>query len=166
MFVAFLLLAGTAQFLSVSAKNISFDDCGSKVGKLVSIDITPCKEEPCTLYKGEKATCTIIFIPSEEISSAKIQVYGIISEIKVPWKSFDLCSLTKCPIKSGQETKIILSLFVSPKYPSPLKLVVDIETKEQNKQMVFCAKFALEIKSKDRLRAMEQGRELDKNTKA
>ncbi|XP_031557482.1 NPC intracellular cholesterol transporter 2-like [Actinia tenebrosa] len=160
----FFFLAGACQLLGVSGKNISFADCGSKVGKIVSIDISPCKVEPCTFYKGENATCTIMFIPREDLSSAVIQAFGIISDVKVPWKSWSLCNLTKCPVKNAQETKIVLSLVVSPEYPT-IKLVVDIEMKDQTKQMVFCAKFSAEIKNKG-LRAMEQDSELGKDKKA
>ena len=150
MYAALFFLACTAQlFCCGAAKNISFADCGSKVGKIVGIDITPCDVEPCTFYKEENATCTITFIPYEEVTTraAMLKVYGIISSVKVLWKSWKVCDLTKCPVEKNKETKIVLSLVVKKEYPS-LKLVVEMEMKDQTEQTVFCGEYPAQIKNK------------------
>jgi Niemann-Pick C2 protein len=160
VYVVLLLVAGATQLLHVDAKKISFDACKSEGGKLLEIDVTPCKKQPCTFYKGTNVTCTVIFIPNEEIKTALIEIYGIVSGVKVPFTTSDGCKAgMKCPVKSGQETKIRFTLFVSRYYPS-LKLVVQLDMKDQTEKMNFCAKFSAQIEAK----GLRMGKEHDIDT--
>jgi hypothetical protein len=134
--VAFFLLASATQLLHVNAKNISFHVCKSEGGKLLEIDVT-------------NNTCTVGFIPNEEIKTALIEICGIIAGVKVPFTTSDGCKAgMKCPVKSGQETKLSFTLFVSRDYPS-LNLVVQLDMRDQTKKMNFCVQFNLsQLKAK------------------
>ena len=145
--VVFLLVSLLAV---ASCKKISYQKCPStkELGEIVSIDITPCEEEPCALKKGGNETITITFIPHEVVTGAKIYAYAIIGRIHVrlPLPNPDACQGygLSCPLKSGVKVKFALVEFISPYFPSGnLKLKAQI--KDQNGKSLICGIVKLHI---------------------
>lgn len=143
-FIAVLL-----TFTTVLSKQISYNNCtGQELGEILSIDITPCDEEPCVLKRGGNETVTINFIPQEAVSTAKIYAYAIFGLIPVPLPlpDPDACQghgLT-CPLKSGEAVEFVYTEYISEDFPvGGLKLKAGI--KDQNDNSIICGIVNLQI---------------------
>nr|CDJ55917.1 Niemann-Pick C 2 Like [Anemonia viridis]CDJ70587.1 Niemann-Pick C 2 Like [Anemonia viridis] len=130
------------------ARNLSFEDCGSKVGKLVSFDLSPCSQDPCFLKRGSNATGTVTFIPSEEVTSSKVYAYVIIGLIPVPLplpnqngcKGFGLT----CPLKSGKQYELVFSNSVDSRLPAGT-VTLKGELKDQEGNNIYCFEVSLTL---------------------
>ena len=143
-FIAVLL-----TFTTVLSKQISYNNCtGEELGEILSIDITPCDEEPCVLKRGGNETVTINFIPQEAVTTAKIYAYAIFGLIPVPLPlpDPDACQghgLT-CPLKSGEAVEFVYTEYISEDFPvGGLKLKAEI--KDQNDNSIICGIVNLQI---------------------
>ncbi|XP_078675410.1 NPC intracellular cholesterol transporter 2-like [Branchiostoma floridae x Branchiostoma belcheri] len=118
-----------------------FKDCGSKVAKINSINITPCETEPCPLVKGHNVSVVLEFTTNKQITKASAVVHAILSGVRVPYplQNPDGCkdSGLKCPIAGGGTYNYTSSLLVSKTYPS-IKLVVEWELKDQDGDVIWC----------------------------
>lgn len=154
VFFALLLLAVAA----VSSKKISYQSCASSSlgllplwssrGRIVYVDVTPCDQTPCVFKRGSKEKLTISFIPSEEITDAKIYAYGIYRgrRIPLPLPDHNACQGygLNCPLKSGVPAELVYNLEVKKMYPrGSYKLEALI--KDQNNNLVICAMIELKI---------------------
>nr|CDJ55918.1 Niemann-Pick C 2 Like [Anemonia viridis]CDJ70588.1 Niemann-Pick C 2 Like [Anemonia viridis] len=130
------------------ARKLSFKDCGSKVGKLVSFDLSPCSQDPCIIKRGSNATGTVTFIPSEEVTSSKVYMYAIIGFIPVPLPlpNTDGCKgygLT-CPLKSGKPDELVFSHSIDSTFPAGT-VTLKGELKDQEENNIFCGKISLTL---------------------
>lgn len=147
-----LILFGLmAFFISVAVGNsIHYKDCPNVDlhAKLASVDVTPCPVEPCHFHKGIEANCTITLTPEADVTSGKLEVYGIIKRLKVPFPlpQPDACQdhNLACPLKGGAESKLKISLPVKKIYPS-WQLIVQFGMKDQDDKYLFCIQFSVKI---------------------
>lgn len=133
----------------VSSKTIDFQSCASpKFGKISSVDVTPCDEDPCVFKRGSNETVTITFTPNEMVTEAKIFAYGIrgIFHVRLPIGNPDACQdhgLT-CPLKSGVEVKLDYTAYVQESCPTG-KFKVEALMKDQNGDVVICGIINVEV---------------------
>ena len=151
MKAALFLVVSLLAVAAVSCKQISYQNCSSsteELAEIVSIDLTPCDDEPCVLKKGANETVTITFIPHEVVTDAKIYAYAIFGLIPVPLPlpNPDACQkhgLT-CPLKSGVQVEFVLTEYISLDFPSG-KLKLKAEIKDQDGKSLLCGIVPLEI---------------------
>lgn len=58
-----VLLLTLALIVTVSGRQIKFDDCGN--GEVKSVDVDPCDQEPCQFKKGQEVTMTAVAVASK-----------------------------------------------------------------------------------------------------
>jgi len=138
----------------VSCTTLRFKDCGSQVGKIISIKTSPDVTQDGKMYvlhKGVDYTVNVTFTSTETTTTAHAKVYGIVAGIPVPFPlpNADGCtdSGIACPIESGQTYTYSTTLPVSTLYPS-VKVVVkwelfDHTTDNGNKLFCFESGFAV-----------------------
>lgn len=131
------------------ADPVKFIDCGSSAGEVVMVDINPCVSQPCQLHKGQSYSVNVTFKSAVESQTSTALVHGIIAGVPVPFPIpiEDGCkSGIQCPIQNGQQYHYQNSLPVKSEYP-PIKLTVEWELKDDNKNDLFCIKFPVQIVS-------------------
>ncbi|KAM9777268.1 NPC intracellular cholesterol transporter 2-like [Neosynchiropus ocellatus] len=131
------------------AEPVKFADCGSSVGKVVIVDITPCATQPCLLHKGQSYTVNVTFNSDVVSESSKAVVHGIIAGLPVPFPIpiEDGCeSGIQCPIQKQANYHYITTLPVKSEYPS-MRLVVKWELQDDRTDDLFCIKFPVSIVS-------------------
>ncbi|XP_028293629.1 NPC intracellular cholesterol transporter 2-like [Gouania willdenowi] len=141
-FVALLCLMGLS-----SADPVKFVDCGSTSGKVTIVDITPCPSQPCQLHKGDSYSVNVTFSSTVDSSSSTAVVHGILGGVPIPFSIpvGDGCkSGIQCPIQQQQIYNYQATLPVKTEYPS-LKLVVEWELRDDNKNDLFCVKFPVQL---------------------
>lgn len=137
---------------AISSKRIRHQSCTSQTrGEIMSVDVTPCDQDPCSFRRGVQETLTIKFIPSEDFSSAKIYANGM-KDMRGSERSISLpinhnaCQgygLT-CPQQAGVLAELAFS--VKPPFYIPRgDYALEVFIKDQNNNMVVCAKISLEI---------------------
>lgn len=131
--------------------NIKFGNCTDvKVleGKLISVDITPCPEEPCVFHKGTNVTATITFSPNVMVTDGTLQVYGIIAGIRTPFplEHPDACENhgIECPLKSHVTYSLNITLEIKPEYPS-IQIIAEMKFKLPDDGTLFCFLFPMRI---------------------
>ncbi|KAK6481480.1 NPC intracellular cholesterol transporter 2-like [Huso huso] len=126
-----------ASLVAVSvAEPIKYLDCGSVVGKISSVDVTPCTVN--TVVSSDAASQT-----------SKAIVHGVIAGVPIPFPipNEDGCkSGIQCPIQQQKTYSYVNQLPVKTEYPS-LKLVVEWELRDDNNKDYFCFKFPVQITS-------------------
>ncbi|PAA63663.1 hypothetical protein BOX15_Mlig025232g2 [Macrostomum lignano] len=141
MKLTLLFAALACAFAAVLADPVKFKDCGSKVGKINSVDINPCPKLPCELKRGTKVGVTVDFTSSESATAVKSVVHGVISGIAVPFPLPDpnACNAMspKCPLSNGASYKYTNALEVQQAYPT-LALVVRWELTDSNNNDLVC----------------------------
>ncbi|CAH1792715.1 unnamed protein product, partial [Owenia fusiformis] len=128
--------------LTAIVESVSWKDCGSKAGKIASVNVTGCEAEgTCSLKHGTNVTVSACFVPSEVVKTVKANVHGVLSIIPVPFplSNPDGCvnSNLQCPLQAGKQYCYRSSIFVRPEYPK-LKLVVKWELQDQASKDVIC----------------------------
>ncbi|KXJ25134.1 Protein NPC2-like [Exaiptasia diaphana] len=131
-----------ATVTSIQAMKLKFTDCGSKVGKLVSVDVDQCtSDDPCSLKRGTNVTSTATMIPLEEVTQATIYMHATVSGITIPIDipNPNACSGhgLSCPLKSGETVELSMVLEVEAKFPRG-KVILKTELKDQAKNDIFC----------------------------
>ncbi|XP_070579236.1 NPC intracellular cholesterol transporter 2 homolog a-like [Ptychodera flava] len=120
----------------------------SAVGKIKSVDVDPCPQEPCVLKKGTNVTVHIDFTAGENITAVKASVHGIIAEVPIPFplKNPDGCkdSGLKCPLEAGKEFVYFSTIQVLQSYPA-IKLVIKWELVDQNGKDIACLEVPAQI---------------------
>ncbi|XP_008335452.1 NPC intracellular cholesterol transporter 2 [Cynoglossus semilaevis] len=126
---------------------VKFADCGSTSGKVSTVDISPCVTQPCQLQKGQSYSVNVTFSSAVASKTSKAVVHGIIAGVPIPFPIpiEDGCqSGIQCPIQKEQSYNYLNNLPVKSEYPS-MKLVVEWELKDDNKEDFFCIKFPVQI---------------------
>ncbi|XP_020388861.1 NPC intracellular cholesterol transporter 2-like [Rhincodon typus] len=129
------------------AETVKFHECGSTVGKILTVDITPCPTLPCILRKGQTSAVNVTFISKTSTKTSTAIVHGILNKVPIPFHipNADGCkSGIRCPIRSNQTYHYINSLPVKSEYPS-IKLVVSWELKDENDRNLFCWRIPVQI---------------------
>ncbi|XP_002741349.1 NPC intracellular cholesterol transporter 2-like [Saccoglossus kowalevskii] len=131
-------------------KTVTYKDCGSVMGSIQSVEVSPCSSEPCVFKKSSNVTITIHFTAKEAVTKATSSVHGIIGGVPIPFPlpQPDACkdSGLKCPLVSGQAYDFQQQLEVKSSYPS-LKLVVEWEIKDQANKDIVCIEVPAQISS-------------------
>nr|XP_058142169.1 NPC intracellular cholesterol transporter 2-like [Dasypus novemcinctus] len=143
---ALLVLALSAAAL---AEPTHFLDCGSTVGVLKELNVSPCPTEPCQLHKGQSYSVNVTFSSNVQSQNSTALVHGILFGVEVPFQipEPDGCkSGIKCPILKDKTYSYLNKLPVKSEYPS-VKLVVTWELQDDKKQSLFCWKIPVEITS-------------------
>ncbi|XP_054469581.1 NPC intracellular cholesterol transporter 2-like isoform X1 [Anoplopoma fimbria] len=128
---------------------VKFIDCGSSSGKVSIVDIDPCASQPCQLQKGQAYSVNVTFSSAVDSQTSKAVVHGIIAGVPIPFPIpiEDGCkSGIQCPIQKQQNYHYLNSLPVKKEYPA-IKLVVEWELRDDNKQDLFCIRFPVQIVS-------------------
>ncbi|XP_072221226.1 NPC intracellular cholesterol transporter 2-like [Leuresthes tenuis] len=129
------------------ANPVKFVDCGSISGKVSMVDINPCATQPCQLQRGQSYSVNVTFVSDVESQTSTAVVHGIIAGVHVPFPipNGDGCkSGIECPIQKLQKYHYQTALPVKTEYPS-IKLVVQWELRDDNKQDLFCIRFPVQI---------------------
>ncbi|KAM9646071.1 NPC intracellular cholesterol transporter 2 [Trichechus inunguis] len=141
---AFLLLALSAASL---AEPVFFKDCGSVVGVIKEVNVSPCPTQPCQLLKGQSYSVNVTFTSNTFSRNSTASVHGIVMGLPVPFPipEPDGCkSGIDCPIQKDKTYYYVNKLPVKHEYPS-IKLVVEWELLDDKGQRLFCWKIPLEI---------------------
>ena len=130
--------------------NIEVKDCDEDkvVGKLISVDLTPCPAVPCVFRKGTNVTATIAFSPNATVTNGTLEVYGIILGQKIPFplNHSEACEYygLECPLKPNVDYSLKITIPIKPEYPS-LRLLVQMDLKLSEKKELFCFQFPAQI---------------------
>ncbi|CAG0913591.1 unnamed protein product [Notodromas monacha] len=124
--------SGLAAFIDLVESDpvTNYVDCGSKGGKIVSVDIVPaCGDERyCILQSGKTVKLAWTIQATEALKSLQAKVYGTIAGIPVPFPlpNSNACkdSGISCPVKDGDTFTYDLNLDVKSAYP---KIHVDVK---------------------------------------
>ncbi|XP_060790216.1 NPC intracellular cholesterol transporter 2-like [Neoarius graeffei] len=138
------LLLGLSQ-----AEQVKFADCGSTVGTVAKVDVTPCPQQPCQLHKGQSYAVNVTFTSATDSQTSKAVVHGVVSGIPIPFPipNDDGCkSGIQCPIQKQKTYSYVNQLPVKAEYPS-IKLVVEWELADDASKDLFCIKFPVQIVS-------------------
>ncbi|XP_015994496.1 NPC intracellular cholesterol transporter 2 [Rousettus aegyptiacus] len=143
---AFLLLALSASAL---AESVHFKDCGSEVGVIKEVNVSPCPNQPCHLQKGQSYTVNVTFTSNTQSQGSKALVYGILMGVPIafPIPESDGCkSGVNCPIEKNKTYSYLNKLPVKTDYPS-IKLVVKWELQDDKDQCLFCWEIPVQIEN-------------------
>lgn len=141
---AFLLLVLRA---AVQAEPVRFKDCGSEVGVIKEVNVSPCHVQPCELQKGQSYSVNVTFSSNIQSKNSTAYVHGILFGVPVPFPipEPDGCkSGISCPIQKGRTYSYLNKLPVKNEYPS-IKLVVKWELKDEKQKSLFCWEIPIEI---------------------
>ena len=147
-FVSFALIM--LAFGAVTSKKVHFKNCPSQQqrGEILSVDITPCDDDPCVFKPGGNESLTVRFIPREVVQSGIINVYAIKwgMRIPLPLRNRDVCKgygLT-CPLKSGDPVQLTITEEV-PEYCPSGSYEFEAVLEDQNRDTVVCGTIDLKI---------------------
>ncbi|XP_021034575.1 NPC intracellular cholesterol transporter 2 [Mus caroli] len=141
-----LLLALVAASL---AEPLHFKDCGSKVGVIKEVNVSPCPTDPCQLHKGQSYSVNITFTSGTQSQNSTALVHGILEGIRVPFPipEPDGCkSGINCPIQKDKVYSYLNKLPVKSEYPC-IKLVVEWKLEDDKKNNLFCWEIPVQITS-------------------
>ncbi|XP_005004879.1 NPC intracellular cholesterol transporter 2 [Cavia porcellus] len=142
---AFLLLVCIA---SGQAERVKYKDCGSKVGIIKEVNVSPCPTQPCELNKGQTYGVNVTFTSNTQSMNSTALVHGILFSVAVPFRipEPDGCkSGISCPIQKDKTYSYLNKLPVKSEYPD-IKLVVKWELIDDKKQNLFCWEIPVAIK--------------------
>ncbi|XP_029410285.1 NPC intracellular cholesterol transporter 2 isoform X2 [Nannospalax galili] len=114
----FLLLAFVA---AAQAEPVFFKDCGSMVGVIKEVNVSPCSTQPCALHKGQSYSVNVTFTSSTQSENSTAQVHGILAGVPVffPIPEPDGCKCgINCPIQKDKTYSYLNKLPVKNEYPS------------------------------------------------
>lgn len=134
---AFLMLAVAV----VPSKEICYKSCASScLGRINSLDVTPCDGEPCIFRQGSTKNITISFTPYDVMTSANIYAH-VNDGIKIPLTfNHDACQghgLT-CPLNRFLPVKLEFPVELNGMHPSHGNHKVEVVIMNQNDQDVVC----------------------------
>ena len=114
----------------------------------MALDLTPCDSDPCVFKKGVNVTVSLDFIPTEEITSAKISVYAYLGilPIPLPLPNPNACEGYNlvCPLKPNVQDKFELIQEIASSFPSG-SFKIKVEVKDQNSNEALCYEFPIKI---------------------
>lgn len=137
------------------AEKVDFKDCGSKEGKIFSLDISPCPEQPCVFHKNTNVTLAVTFETNEIVEDSvntKIDFSAYFAGIHVhlPLANPKACVKhgLKCPLKPKQKAVMTAKIFIKDSFP-PVKLIAELDMTDQKNLMVFCLQIPVAIEAKE-----------------
>lgn len=139
-----LLLALVA---ATQAEPLHFKDCGSTVGVIKEVNVSPCPTDPCQLHKGQSYSVNITFTSRTQSQNSTALVNGILIGVRVPFPipEPDGCkSGINCPIQKDKVYSYLNKLPVKSEYPS-IKLVVEWILLDDKKNDLFCWEIPVQI---------------------
>ncbi|XP_039088286.1 NPC intracellular cholesterol transporter 2 [Hyaena hyaena] len=142
--VAFVLLALSPSALG---EPVSFKDCGSGLGVIKELNVSPCPTQPCKLHKGQSYGVNVTFTSNIASQKSKAVVYGIVMGLPVPFPipEPDGCkSGISCPIQKDKTYSYLNKLPVKNEYPS-IKVVVKWELLDDKGRSLFCWEIPVQI---------------------
>ncbi|XP_010643793.1 NPC intracellular cholesterol transporter 2 [Fukomys damarensis] len=142
---AFLLLV---CIVAGQAELVRYKDCGSEVGIIKEVNVSPCPTQPCELDKGQTYTVNVTFTSYTQSTNSTAFVHGILFKVPVffPIPEPDGCkSGISCPIQKDKTYNYLNKLPVKSEYPN-VKLVVKWELLDDKKKNLFCWEIPVEIK--------------------
>jgi len=147
----FLLVFGVlcaVTFHSASAKSVNFTNCGSQGAEILSLDITPCDEEPCNVKIGSTVVGTLEFTAKEYLASGRVKAYAVIDgfDIPLPFPT-DACQGygLRCPVKKGQTAHFVLKQKIQRGFPLQ-KVAIKGELMDAKQNVVFCFQVPIVIR--------------------
>ncbi|XP_006865670.1 PREDICTED: epididymal secretory protein E1 [Chrysochloris asiatica] len=144
--VVFLLLVLSAASL---AERVKFQDCGSVVGVVQEVNVSPCPTQPCQLVRGQSYSVNVTFTSNTYSKNSTALVHGIVMGLPVPFPIPvpDGCkSGISCPIQKDKSYNYLNKLPVKNEYPT-IKLLVKWELRDDKDQCLFCWEIPLQIVS-------------------
>ncbi|XP_020019135.1 NPC intracellular cholesterol transporter 2 [Castor canadensis] len=138
-----------ALFAVARAEPVHFKDCGSTVGVIKEVNVSPCPTQPCELDKGLSYTVNVTFTSSTQSKNSTASVHGILFGVPVPFPipEPDGCkSGISCPIQKDKTYSYLNKLPVKSEYPS-VKVVVEWKLEDDKLQNLFCWRIPIQIKS-------------------
>ncbi|XP_064644200.1 NPC intracellular cholesterol transporter 2-like isoform X3 [Lineus longissimus] len=129
-----------------SGMSTPFKDCGSKAGKVESVDIATPGGRQGFLVRGEKATLTVVFTSYSQSKTA----VGILKGNVSVWVLFtlpnpDACTQgVTCPMSKGTRYTFKTSVNIYQEYP-PIRVEFQLQLKDDNYKDIICVRFPSEI---------------------
>ncbi|TGZ59315.1 hypothetical protein CRM22_009151 [Opisthorchis felineus] len=84
---------------------VNFRDCDSVGARVLSVDIVPCNDEPCVLYRGRSASINIAFaaLADVDVRGSTLQSSFGRQRIRIPMPSNGMCGPVNrsCFIQAG-----------------------------------------------------------------
>ena len=142
------------NLLKVDCESVSYADCGSKVGTILDVSISPCpKRTPkqlCTLKRGTMVTAAMKFLPKQEIKAARVSAvskkwfFSSAIEIAKP----DVCGESQgygivCPMASGVPVTVSVTKELKSSYATSAR--VEFRLKNENSDDIVCFEVPVEI---------------------
>ncbi|KAL6254532.1 hypothetical protein P5V15_014585 [Pogonomyrmex californicus] len=151
--VAVVTFAFYYALCSVSCLAVTFEDCGSSLGKFTEVSVSNCQstDARCILTRGTYESISIKFIPNQDISQVNVRIFGVLHSVPIPFPfdKPDVCKDTNdgvdCPLHKDQEYHYTTTLFVQKQYPA---VSVDIKWEfiTKNDDKIICVVFPAKIK--------------------
>ena len=132
-----------AVFLRRSAARLArFTDCGSEVGRITAVDISPCSTTPCVLKTGTTVTGTVTFTPNELVKSGDVEAWVVYFGQTIPFPlsgGSNICEGFKmaCPLRRDSPAKFVFSKYLDTEGMT-LNISFKVQAKEQNGKRLFC----------------------------
>ncbi|KAM6170854.1 NPC intracellular cholesterol transporter 2 [Erethizon dorsatum] len=142
---AFLLLVCVA---AGQAERVRYKDCGSQVGIIKEVNVSPCPTQPCELDKGQTYSVNVTFTSNTQSINSTALVHGVLFKVSIPFPipEPDGCkSGISCPIQKDKTYSYLNKLPVKSEYPD-IKLVVKWELQDDKEQNLFCWEIPVAIK--------------------
>ncbi|XP_062614730.1 NPC intracellular cholesterol transporter 2-like [Saccostrea cucullata] len=126
---------------------INFKKCDGSPD-IKTVDITPCKEQPCKFYHGMNVTVSVTFLSVKSSVGLTAEIYGILAGVPVkfnmPNSNGCRSSNITCPIKNGDQYTYSGVFNVLKTYPN-IRLTVQWDLKADDNSYLFCFVFPMEI---------------------
>ncbi|KAF8784825.1 NPC intracellular cholesterol transporter 2 homolog a-like [Argiope bruennichi] len=121
---------------------LKYTDCGTKTGKILSVQITGCEEtDVCEFKRGETYKYDVSFESLKDSETLKTVVHGIIGGVALPFpvQNPNACESSdiECPLQTGQTYSYGYEIEVRKSYPA-LRADVKWELKDDNNEDVVC----------------------------
>ncbi|KAG5446735.1 Phosphatidylglycerol/phosphatidylinositol transfer protein [Clonorchis sinensis] len=112
------VLLVTTTFVFISARTLTYTDCGSSV-PVISVGVHPCSQSPCTLTRGDTTIFRIQFQADENTRSlGQAEVHSIIWGVAVPFAldTPEICGDVQpnCPLRPRDRCTYKKSIYIPP----------------------------------------------------
>uniref|UniRef100_A0A336L530 CSON004915 protein n=1 Tax=Culicoides sonorensis TaxID=179676 RepID=A0A336L530_CULSO len=129
---------------------LTFEDCGSKIGKFTKIDVAGCNtdKKACVLKRGSNASIGITFETTKPVNKVEALVWGKIAEIDVPFplpNPNGCTSNVSCPVQPNTPQAYETTLPVLKVYPK-IPVLVKWELVNEKKEVIVCVLIPAQIK--------------------
>ncbi|TGZ59319.1 hypothetical protein CRM22_009154 [Opisthorchis felineus] len=121
-----IVVCGAILHLPEFVDAVDFADCGSTGAIVVSVDVFPCNNDPCTLVKGALTTFTVNFVARGGADSVYSNVRDASAgSMLVHFPQSDICPnlAPPCPILAGETYSFSYTATVAQSFQSgPLSI--------------------------------------------